>query len=79
MGTGYAQALKNAPRKSKRSCELITLSLLKSAPGSEVKNALRKSKKSWELRAPSLLKSARQELPDDGEQVGKGEAETLHT
>src|SRR5262245_23532406 len=53
---------KNAVRKSKKSCELITPSRLKSAPGPALKNAVRKSKKSWLLTAPELLKSARQSM-----------------
>ena len=51
---------KKAVRKSKKSCELISPSSLKSAVGSVSKNAARKSKKSYEFATPLQLKSAAQ-------------------
>src|SRR5688572_17908359 len=52
------QPAKKATRKSKKSCELIEPSVLKSALGFREKKAARKSKKSCELAAPLALKSA---------------------
>lgn len=48
--------LKNALRKSKKSCESVNPDRFRSA--TPVKNAVRKSKKSWELTKPSRFQSA---------------------
>ena len=58
MERGSQHSWKKAERKSKKSCELVPPSWLKSAVLS--KKSVRKSKQSWGLRRWSLFQSARQ-------------------